>query len=77
MFIGILFESHKIDWVLEHGHKYEFDAHAWLEGHATYYSQRIKDFMLQQSNLDPNKYHIMTWMTDTFKPTPTLHEIKP
>lgn len=65
------------NWILDNGHKYnKVDLHKWLEGWYDHIA-KIKLFMLQQLNLDPNKYHIMSWSTEAFKPIPTLHEIKP
>lgn len=69
--------TQKVEWFLNNAHKYkDIDAHKWLEGHYAY-TQRIHNFMLEQLNLDPNKYHIMSWSTEAFKPIPTLHEIQP
>jgi hypothetical protein len=68
--------TQKVEWFLQNSDKYELDAHAWLEGEYEY-CEKIRKFMLQQLNLDSNKYYVMTWITDAFKPMPKLQEIKP
>jgi hypothetical protein len=67
--------TQKVEWFLQNSLKYKIDAHAWLKGEYLY-SQRIWKFMLQQLNLDSNKYYVMTWSTEAFTPIPQLEEIK-
>ena len=51
--------TQKVEWFIEHSHKYELDVHAWLEGEYQY-CERIRRFILEQLDLDPNKYYVMT-----------------